>query len=76
MKVMCIDNINRLPDMDVYLNLTINAWYNVEKKLEGQSLIQFLIINDIENYCYYDGKRFITEKELRKQKLQKINEKS
>jgi hypothetical protein len=68
-KVLCIK--------DKPYHLTAGKWYNV---LDENDII-YLVEDDADikdnKWFYYKNENyFITEKELRKQKLQKINEKT
>jgi hypothetical protein len=63
MKIMCIDNINKLPDKETYFNLTVNKWYDIEIDTwqpPTGSDYKVLIRNDRGERCYYDRCRFIS----------------
>lgn len=63
--VVCINNEN--------YNLTVGRVYEV-KEFFNISNGYFHIVNDCGNLCAYAVKHFITLKEYRKLKLDKINE--
>ena len=78
MKIICIDNKYN----NAYRSITIGKEYNsIEHRyvgspdyVRGLQLTCFIIIDDRHNEVIYPKKCFLTEKEIRKQKLERINE--
>jgi hypothetical protein len=76
MKLICINN----KDFYIEGSLTIGKEYKVEKEdpcalnPTGDFNNYIFVKSDLEKYLYFNKNRFVTIKEYRKLKLQKINE--
>jgi hypothetical protein len=69
-KIILIDNIDKENNIP-FNNITVNKQYTVIKK-SYEDMVG--IINDEGNHRFFKSYRFITLKESRKQKLDKINQ--
>jgi len=74
MKVICIDNKNNINYSNSNINLTIGKVYTMKKDDVDNVLI--FIKDDKGIFTWHFYKRFISLKEYRKNKLEKINENS
>ena len=63
-KAMCIKY-----EFDEFFELTLDKWYDVINEDDEF----FYIFSDINYPKYFVKKNFLTEKQLRKQKIEKIN---
>lgn len=67
-KVYCINNIEE----GIKRNLTIGKWYKIDNTTLFDDHKNVVIVNNSGNRFLYSTNLFITEKELRKQKLNKL----
>ena len=75
MRVLCINNSSEEKNAMLY-RLTINKWYEVQSTIIDSidKTDIYWIKNDIDGVSPYPSKLFLTVKEYRKLKLNKINE--
>ena len=73
MKVICVNNISIVGNESIPEALTIGKFYTVYKTPD-HIINKYLICNDLGLYIFYKKSEnfFLTEKENRKKKLQKI----